>query len=125
MVVPARPTAQAVAAATLRVLPCPFVRNLHTRAGAREALQRLRSHGVLLGIVSNFDTRLRPILRDLGAEDLFDAVVVSAEVGGHHRRARHIAKGYWVHLCACNQVHCVVDERTVPLTPAVVQDLGT
>lgn len=48
--------------------------------GAREALQRLRSHGVLLGIVSNFDTRLRPILRDLGAEDLFDAVVVSAEV---------------------------------------------
>lgn len=49
-------------------------------AGAVAALQRLKSAGVLLAVVSNFDTRLRPLLRDLGVEGLFDAVMISAEV---------------------------------------------
>ncbi|GIL88455.1 hypothetical protein Vretimale_15372 [Volvox reticuliferus] len=48
--------------------------------GAVEALQKLKSAGVLLAVVSNFDTRLRPLLRDLRVEGLFDAVIVSAEV---------------------------------------------
>ncbi|GFR52948.1 hypothetical protein Agub_g15610 [Astrephomene gubernaculifera] len=48
--------------------------------GAVEALQRLKSAGLLLAVVSNFDTRLRPLLRELGVEKLFDAVIVSAEV---------------------------------------------
>ncbi len=34
-----------------------------------------------MAVVSNFDTRLRDILEGLGVLDLFDAVVVSAEVG--------------------------------------------
>lgn len=33
-----------------------------------------------LGVVSNFDTRLRPLLRALNCENWFDAVAVSAEV---------------------------------------------
>jgi REG-2-like HAD superfamily hydrolase len=49
--------------------------------GALHALQRLRQQGVKLAVVSNFDTRLQPLLQDLGLLDLFDAVVVSAEVG--------------------------------------------
>lgn len=49
--------------------------------GTSEALNRLRAAGVRLAVVSNFDTRLRPILRELGVGHLFDAVVVSAEVG--------------------------------------------
>lgn len=31
-------------------------------------------------MVSNFDTRLRRIMSDLGIDNLFDAVVISAEV---------------------------------------------
>lgn len=49
--------------------------------GAVSALSKLRSAGVRLAVVSNFDTRLRPILSALHVEKLFDVVVVSAEVG--------------------------------------------
>lgn len=33
-----------------------------------------------LGVVSNFDTRLRPLLRALNCDNWFDAMAVSAEV---------------------------------------------
>jgi REG-2-like HAD superfamily hydrolase len=49
--------------------------------GAVAALSKLRAAGVRLAVVSNFDTRLRPILSALEVDKLFDAVVVSAEVG--------------------------------------------
>ncbi|WIA10592.1 hypothetical protein OEZ85_010775 [Tetradesmus obliquus] len=49
--------------------------------GAVQALSKLRAAGVRLAVVSNFDTRLRPILAALNVDSLFDAVVVSAEVG--------------------------------------------
>lgn len=49
--------------------------------GAAAALTRLRAAGVKLAVCSNFDTRLRPLLDSLGVGGLFDAVVVSAEVG--------------------------------------------
>ncbi|KAF8068398.1 kin-1 [Scenedesmus sp. PABB004] len=49
--------------------------------GAVPALERLRGAGVRLACVSNFDTRLRPLLDDLGVAGLFDAIIVSAEVG--------------------------------------------
>ncbi|CAI5485249.1 unnamed protein product [Closterium sp. Naga37s-1] len=48
--------------------------------GAVDALLRLKQVNVRLAIVSNFDSRLRPILRDLQVDSLFDAIVVSAEV---------------------------------------------
>lgn len=46
-----------------------------------EVLTRLRSHGLRLGIVSNWDLRLRPLLRALDLERQFDVVIISAEVG--------------------------------------------
>lgn len=49
--------------------------------GAVAALNKLRAAGVRLAVVSNFDTRLRPILAALDVDRLFDCVVVSAEVG--------------------------------------------
>ncbi|KAI8474047.1 MAG: HAD-like domain-containing protein [Monoraphidium minutum] len=49
--------------------------------GAAAALARLRGAGVKLAVCSNFDTRLRPVLAGLGVDSLFDAIVVSAEVG--------------------------------------------
>lgn len=49
--------------------------------GAAAALTKLRAAGVKLAVCSNFDSRLRPILADLGVGELFDSIVVSAEVG--------------------------------------------
>ncbi|GAB4823833.1 hypothetical protein N2152v2_010879 [Parachlorella kessleri] len=48
--------------------------------GAVESLQRIRAMGVKTAVVSNFDTRLRRIMKDLGVDKLFDAVVISAEL---------------------------------------------
>ena len=42
--------------------------------------EALRKSGVKLAVVSNFDTRLRPLLRALNCDNWFDAVAVSAEV---------------------------------------------
>ncbi|KAK9823496.1 hypothetical protein WJX72_003164 [[Myrmecia] bisecta] len=49
--------------------------------GAAPALQRLKDAGMKLAVVSNFDTRLRPLLHHLGVASLFDTIVVSAEIG--------------------------------------------
>ena len=42
--------------------------------------QSLRKAGVKVAVVSNFDTRLRPLLKALKCDHWFDAVAVSAEV---------------------------------------------
>ncbi|PHT71450.1 hypothetical protein T459_26554 [Capsicum annuum] len=47
---------------------------------AEKVFQALRAAGVKLAVVSNFDTRLRPVLRALNCDHWFDAVAVSAEV---------------------------------------------
>jgi putative hydrolase of the HAD superfamily len=41
----------------------------------------LRKRGLKLGVVSNWDARLRPLLHALGLADQFEAIVVSPEVG--------------------------------------------
>lgn len=48
---------------------------------AEKALKAIRAGGIKLAVVSNFDTRLRPLMRVLGCYDWFDTIVVSAEVG--------------------------------------------
>lgn len=50
-------------------------------AGAYDALSHLKSAGVKLAVVSNFDTRLRKLLKDLDILDIFDAVIISSEIG--------------------------------------------
>uniref|UniRef100_A0A9I9CXE9 Haloacid dehalogenase-like hydrolase domain-containing protein 3 n=1 Tax=Cucumis melo TaxID=3656 RepID=A0A9I9CXE9_CUCME len=47
---------------------------------AERVFKALRQAGVKIAIVSNFDTRLRPLLRALNCDHWFDAVAVSAEV---------------------------------------------
>ncbi|KAK6124669.1 hypothetical protein DH2020_041591 [Rehmannia glutinosa] len=47
---------------------------------AEQVFEALRKAGVKVAIVSNFDTRLRPLLRALKCDHWFDAVAVSAEV---------------------------------------------
>lgn len=48
---------------------------------ARETLQRARERGLKLALVSNWDERLRALLSELELLDLWDAVVISGEVG--------------------------------------------
>ncbi|KAI3869684.1 hypothetical protein MKX03_011881 [Papaver bracteatum] len=47
---------------------------------AERVFMALRKAGVKLAVVSNFDTRLRSVLRALNCDHWFDAVTVSAEV---------------------------------------------
>jgi len=44
-------------------------------------LTALRQRGLKLGVISNWDDRLRPLLKSLRLADQFDRVVVSCEVG--------------------------------------------
>ncbi|TYJ99436.1 haloacid dehalogenase-like hydrolase domain-containing protein 3 [Cucumis melo var. makuwa] len=53
----------------------------HLPDGAYATLGVLKDAGVRLAVVSNFDTRLRKLLKDLSVLDMFDAVIISAEVG--------------------------------------------
>lgn len=52
-------------------------------------LEWLRGRGFKLAVISNWDTRLRPLLARLRLDGWFDAIVVSAEVGVH-KPAREI-----------------------------------
>jgi dihydrofolate synthase/folylpolyglutamate synthase len=44
-------------------------------------LEELRRRGLKLGAVSNWDERLRPLLREMKLDVWFDSIVISAEVG--------------------------------------------
>lgn len=49
--------------------------------GAIETLSNLRGRGFHLAVLSNFDSRLHPVLGGLGFTALLDGVFISAEVG--------------------------------------------
>jgi putative hydrolase of the HAD superfamily len=46
-------------------------------------LKKFKSQGIALGIISNWDERLRPLLGRLKLDHYFDAIVVSCEAGSH------------------------------------------
>ncbi|XP_017634888.1 uncharacterized protein LOC108476999 isoform X2 [Gossypium arboreum] len=56
--------------------------------GASETIWLLKNAGVKVAVVSNFDTRLRKVLKELNVIDLFDAVIISSEVGYEKPDAR-------------------------------------
>ena len=41
-------------------------------------LRQLKAQGLELGIISNFDSRLFPVLRGLGIEQFFDTITISS-----------------------------------------------
>ena len=45
------------------------------------ALKRLRSQGLKLGVISNWDERLRPLLRKLALDSHFEIISISCELG--------------------------------------------
>ncbi|GLT27674.1 hypothetical protein SLA2020_026550 [Shorea laevis] len=60
----------------------------HLPDGAHQTIILLKDAGVKMAVVSNFDTRLRKLLKDLNVIDLFDAVIISSEVGYEKPDAR-------------------------------------
>ncbi|MFM8525315.1 MAG: HAD-IA family hydrolase [Cyanobacteriota bacterium] len=52
------------------------------------SLERWRSHGLQLAVVSNFDSRLHDLLEALGLRGHLEAVVISSEVGAAKPSAR-------------------------------------
>lgn len=53
-----------------------------------EVLEKLRTRGLRLGVISNFDRRLFATLDDLGLAPFFDHVTISSEVGADKPHAR-------------------------------------
>lgn len=49
----------------------------------RPCLERMKQSGIKLGIISNWDERLRPLLTALDLERYFDVIVISSEIGHH------------------------------------------
>ncbi len=47
----------------------------------RPTLDRLRARGVRMAVLSNWDERLHPLLRELELDDYFETLVVSCDVG--------------------------------------------
>jgi putative hydrolase of the HAD superfamily len=46
-----------------------------------ETLREARARGLHIGVISNWDERLRPLLREIGLTSRFDSLTVSCEVG--------------------------------------------
>jgi putative hydrolase of the HAD superfamily len=46
-----------------------------------EVLEDLKQRGLKLGVISNFDDRIYPVMESLGIRRFFDAIVLSSETG--------------------------------------------
>lgn len=57
------------------------VRAWELAPGARDCLDQLAERGYLLAVLSNFDQRLRGLLRDLELHALFEAITLPADAG--------------------------------------------
>lgn len=58
------------------------------RGGVPEALAALAEAGAGLGVISNFDQRLRGLLQELGIHDFFEAIVLPGDCGAAKPDAR-------------------------------------
>ncbi|CAN1861100.1 Haloacid dehalogenase-like hydrolase domain-containing protein 3 [Linum perenne] len=67
--------------------------------GAIDTISLLRDAGVKVAVVSNFDTRLRKLLKDLNISHLFDALIISSEVGYEKPDAKIFHAALGIDLC--------------------------
>ena len=60
-----------------------FARGEHWRLaeGAKDTLSELRNRGYRLAVLSNNDSRLRSVLKDLAVDLLFEKIFISSEMG--------------------------------------------
>lgn len=73
------------------------------------SLQRWRARGIELGVLSNFDSRLYPVLEVLGLADFFQSVTISSEVGAPKPDPLIFAAALEKHGCLPSQAWHVGD----------------
>ncbi|XP_027361631.1 haloacid dehalogenase-like hydrolase domain-containing protein 3 isoform X2 [Abrus precatorius] len=84
----------------------------HLPDGAYETITLLKDAGVKMAVVSNFDSRLRKLLKDLNVLNLFDAVIVSSEVGYEKPDPRIFQAALdQVNVEACKALHIGDDQK--------------
>ncbi|KAH1161606.1 hypothetical protein GLYMA_01G046200v4 [Glycine max] len=84
----------------------------HLPDGAFETITFLKDAGVKMAVVSNFDNRLRKLLKDLNVLNLFDAVIISSEVGYEKPDPRIFQAALdEVNVEACKALHIGDDQK--------------
>ena len=76
-----------------------------------DTLCEARSRGLHVGIISNWDERLRPLLNEIGLAGYFDSMTISCEVGVEKPDARVFQSALRVADVAANQAVHVGDSR--------------
>ncbi len=97
-----------------------------------ETLEKLKEHGLTLGVISNFDSRLFGLLDGLGIAQFFDPVVISTQVGAAKPEAAIFAQALsQTGLQASEAIHIgdsydadIIGARTAGLTPVLVDRSG-
>ncbi len=97
------------------------------------ALAALRDRGLRLAVVSNWDSRLRPILEERKLRPWFDAVVISAEVGWRKPHPAIFERALGLLGCAPGDaLHCgdsvgddVEGARAAGIRPVLLDRHGT
>lgn len=87
--------------------------------GIRPMLEVLRGRGIGLGILSNWDSRLKATLGKLGLLDLFDQLVVSNEVGFEKPHAAIFEEAIEKSGCDPDNILHVGDSLEADILPAV------
>ena len=98
-----------------------FFRQLYDRFATAEAwfvyadipstLERYQTLGIELGVLSNFDSRLRSVLQELELADFFSSVTISSEVGAAKPDPLIFAAALAKHSCAPQQAWHIGDSR--------------
>lgn len=98
-----------------------FFRELYDRFATAEpwfvypdipsTLERYQSMGIELGVLSNFDSRLRSVLQELELADFFSSVTISTEVGAAKPDSLIFAAALAKHKCIPQEAWHVGDSR--------------
>lgn len=94
----------------------------------RPGFEELKARGIAIGLISNWDTRLGDIFKELGLTEFLDCVVSSAAVGVHKPDPRIFEVALKrLGATAADAVHCgdhyfsdVIGARTVGITPVLM-----
>ncbi len=72
-------------------------RRWRVREGGVEVLSHLNARGIRLAVLSNWDSRLRPLLNGLGLAEYFEAFFISSEIGWEkpHPRIFQVAAAHF------------------------------
>jgi putative hydrolase of the HAD superfamily len=88
-----------------------------------DTLTQIRSAGIELGVVSNFDSRLHQVLPALGLAEFFSSVTISTEVGAAKPAAPIFQAALQKHRCTSSQAWHVGDSLEEDYRAAIAAGL--